>query len=65
MSGHQPIGNEDGSIWIGTTEGLTQLSDVKYTIYSSTEGYAADAALTGEHLDEGKAATGLLDGHHL
>ncbi len=38
--------SQDGSIWIGTTEGLTQLSDVKFPIYSSTEGYSADAALT-------------------
>ena len=30
--------DREGSLWIGTSDGLSQLTDVKFPIYSSTEG---------------------------
>jgi len=35
----------DGSLWVGTTDGLTQLSDVRFPTISATEGLAATGAL--------------------
>ncbi len=36
----------DGSIWIGTEDGLTQLSEVKFPIISTSEGLSSDASLS-------------------
>jgi ligand-binding sensor domain-containing protein/signal transduction histidine kinase len=33
--------DHEGSLWIGTTEGLSQLSDVKFPTFSATEGLLA------------------------
>jgi signal transduction histidine kinase/CheY-like chemotaxis protein/ligand-binding sensor domain-containing protein len=35
----------DGSIWIGTSDGLTQLSDLKFPTVSSADGLVADSAM--------------------
>lgn len=35
----------EGSIWVGCTEGLTQLSDVKFPIYSGRDGLADGGAV--------------------
>lgn len=37
--------SSDGSIWIGTSDGLTQLSDLKFPIVSSAEGMVTDGAI--------------------
>ncbi len=36
----------DGSLWIGTEDGLTQLSEVKFPIISTSEGLSADSSLS-------------------
>jgi len=36
----------EGSLWIGTRDGLSQLSDIKLPIYSRTEGLGAGASRT-------------------
>ena len=35
----------EGSLWVGTVEGLSQLSDLKFPIYSSKEGLNAGGAI--------------------
>ncbi len=35
----------DGSLWIGTEDGLTQLSEVKFPIFSTSQGLSGDASL--------------------
>jgi PAS domain S-box-containing protein len=37
--------SEDGSLWVGTEEGLSQLSDVKFPTYSATEGLVQESCL--------------------
>ena len=37
--------SDDGSLWVGTDDGLSQLSDVKFPILSSTEGLSHEACL--------------------
>ncbi len=37
--------SRDGSLWIGTADGLTQLSDVKFPTVSTSEGLVAPACL--------------------
>ncbi len=37
--------SDDGSLWIGTEEGLSQLTDVKFPILSLTEGLSHEACL--------------------
>lgn len=36
----------EGSLWIGTSEGVTQLSDVKFPIYSADEGLPAGSVVS-------------------
>ena len=35
----------DGSIWVGTSDGLTQLSDLKFPLISQAEGLVAEGAI--------------------
>ncbi len=35
----------DGSLWIGTEDGLTQLAEVKFPIFSTSQGLSGDASL--------------------
>jgi PAS domain S-box-containing protein len=37
--------SDDGSLWVGTEDGLSQLSDVKFPIVTTTEGLANEACL--------------------
>ena len=37
--------SDDGSLWVGTEDGLSQLSDVKFPIFSQTEGLAQEECL--------------------
>ena len=59
----------DGSIWIGTEDGLTQLSEAKFPIFSTSEGLSSEAGLaqasqsSGEmSLMEGTASRLISDG---
>jgi len=36
--------DQEGSIWVGTQDGLSQLTDVKFPIYSAHEGFASGSA---------------------
>jgi len=38
--------DREGSLWMGTTDGLSQLSDLKFPIYSTKEGLIPGVALT-------------------
>ncbi|MGD0206242.1 MAG: two-component regulator propeller domain-containing protein [Verrucomicrobiota bacterium] len=38
--------SDDGSLWVGTEDGLSQLSDVKFPIFSTTEGLSLEACLS-------------------
>jgi hypothetical protein len=37
--------SDDGSIWVGTEDGLSQLSDVKFPTFSATEGLVNESCL--------------------
>ena len=37
--------SSDGSLWIGTEDGLTQLAEVKFPIYSISQGLSGDGSL--------------------
>ena len=37
--------DEEGSIWVGTRDGLSQFTDVKFPTYSATEGIASPEVL--------------------
>ncbi|MGA2179953.1 MAG: PAS domain S-box protein [Verrucomicrobiota bacterium] len=37
--------SDDGSLWVGTEDGLSQLSDVKFPILTTTEGLVSEACL--------------------
>jgi PAS domain S-box-containing protein len=37
--------SDDGSLWVGTEDGLSQLSDVKFPTYSATEGLVQESCL--------------------
>jgi ligand-binding sensor domain-containing protein/signal transduction histidine kinase len=38
--------SQDGSLWVGTEDGVSQLSDVKFPMISATEGLAQEAAFS-------------------
>jgi len=52
----------DGSLWIGTTDGLTQLSDVKFPTYSKAEGLVTDGALAVGAARDGGVWVGTSNG---
>ena len=52
----------DGSLWIGTTDGLTQFSDVKFPTYSKTEGLVTDGALAVGAARDGGVWIGTSNG---
>ncbi len=59
----------EGSLWVGTVEGLSQLSDLKFPIYSDKEGLVAGAVISITASPQGGlwiGATGgatYFDGH--
>ncbi|HYD84830.1 MAG TPA: ATP-binding protein, partial [Opitutus sp.] len=54
--------SDDGSLWVGTEDGLSQLSDVKFPILSSSEGLPHEAALAVATGAEGDVWVGTPDG---
>ena len=54
--------SDDGSLWVGTEDGLSQLSDVKFPILSRTEGLAHEACLAVAASPEGGIWAGTPDG---
>jgi PAS domain S-box-containing protein len=59
----------DGSIWIGTEDGLTQLSEVKFPIISAAEGLAGESSLSvaadprgGVWVGTGNGLSHIVDG---
>jgi len=52
----------DGSLWVGTTDGLTQLSDVKFPTYSKAEGLVTDGALAVGATRDGGVWVGTSNG---
>jgi signal transduction histidine kinase/CheY-like chemotaxis protein/ligand-binding sensor domain-containing protein len=52
----------DGSLWIGTTDGLTQFSDVKFPTYSKTEGLVTEGALAVGAARDGGVWIGTSNG---
>ncbi len=54
--------SQDGSIWVGTSDGLTQLSDVQFPTYSLTEGFVSEAALTVAAAPDGSMWFGGTNG---
>ncbi|MBK9989393.1 MAG: response regulator [Verrucomicrobia bacterium] len=54
--------SSDGSIWIGTSDGLTQLSDLKFPIVSSAEGMVTDGAICVTASPQGGLWIGTTNG---
>jgi ligand-binding sensor domain-containing protein/signal transduction histidine kinase len=54
--------SEDGSLWVGTEDGLSQLSDVKFPTLSRTEGLAQEACLAVVASPDGGVWAGTPDG---
>jgi PAS domain S-box-containing protein len=54
--------SDDGSLWVGTEDGLTQLSDVKFPTYSATEGLAQDSCLSVAASPSGGIWAGTANG---
>jgi PAS domain S-box-containing protein len=52
----------EGSLWVGTQDGLSQLSDVKFPIYSSREGWADGAAVSVAASPRGGVWVGTTQG---
>jgi len=55
----------DGSLWVGTTDGLTQFSDVKFPTYSKTEGLVTEGALAVGASRDGGVWVGTSNGASL
>src|SRR5690606_5292046 len=53
---------KDGSIWIGTNDGLTQFSDTLFPTYSVSEGLVTDAALAVAAAPDGSVWIGTANG---
>ena len=53
---------DDGSLWVGTMDGLTELSDVKFPILSAPEGLATEACLSVTPSPDGGIWAGTPDG---
>ena len=52
----------EGSLWVGTLEGLSQLSDLKFPIYSAKEGLPAGSAIAVAASNRGGLWIGLAGG---
>jgi len=52
----------EGNLWVGTLEGLSQISDVKFPIYSTQEGLPAGAAIDVAVSSRGGLWIGLTGG---
>ncbi len=52
----------DGSLWVGTEDGLTQLSEVKFPIISTSEGLSSDSSLSMAADAEGGVWVGTSNG---
>ena len=52
----------DGSLWVGTEDGLTQLSDVKFPLVSDRDGLAAEACLAVAAGPDGSLWAGTPNG---
>ncbi len=52
----------DGSLWVGTEDGLTQLVDVKFPVLSTAEGLAAEACLAVAAGADGALWAGTANG---
>ena len=54
--------SDDGSLWVGTEDGFSQLSDVKFPIIGSTEGLADDNCLVVAASPQGGVWAGTGNG---
>lgn len=54
--------SEDGSLWVGTEDGFSQLSDVKFPIFGATEGLADDNCLAVAASPRGGIWAGTANG---
>ncbi len=54
--------SDDGSLWVGTEDGLSQLSDVKFPIFSRTEGLVQEVCLAVAASPNGGIWAGTSDG---
>jgi ligand-binding sensor domain-containing protein/signal transduction histidine kinase len=54
--------SDDGSLWVGTEDGLSQLSDVKFPTLSQTEGLALEACLAVAASPDGGIWAGTPNG---
>ncbi|MGA2279356.1 MAG: two-component regulator propeller domain-containing protein [Verrucomicrobiota bacterium] len=54
--------SDDGSLWVGTEDGLSQLSDVKFPILSSKEGLVDDDCLAVAASPQGGVWAGTANG---
>jgi ligand-binding sensor domain-containing protein len=52
----------DGSLWVGTADGLTQLSDIKFPTFSQSEGLASPGALSVSMAPDGALWVGTTQG---
>ncbi len=54
--------SDDGSLWIGTEDGLSQLADIKFPLVSRHEGLAAEACLAVATAPDGSLWAGTPNG---
>jgi PAS domain S-box-containing protein len=54
--------SDDGSLWVGTEDGFSQLSDVKFPTFSSTEGLVDDDCLAVAASPQGGVWAGTANG---
>lgn len=54
--------SDDGSLWVGTDDGFSQLSDVKFPIFGSTEGLADNNCLAVAASPRGGVWAGTANG---
>jgi ligand-binding sensor domain-containing protein/signal transduction histidine kinase len=54
--------SDDGSLWVGTEDGLSQLSDVKFPTFSTSEGMVNDVCLAVAASPQGGIWAGTSDG---
>jgi PAS domain S-box-containing protein len=54
--------SDDGSLWVGTEDGFSQLSDVKFPTFSSTEGLVDDDCLAVAASPHGGVWAGTANG---
>jgi len=54
--------SDDGSLWVGTEDGLSQLSDVKFPTFSATEGLVQEVCLSVAASPQGGIWAGTPNG---